>query len=180
VSKKWGLFPTTLPVAKMQRRTSLQLLLVMHGLLGCNLAAAKFCYVGELEGRVWDTEQQQAVECPAAIYGDSAACAFACARDRVAKTDVCSFFCLPGQHCSDEGLVHPVSTMSPGHYLPDCPQQVNFETVDGQEDKLDCVSRCCKEDRCNVNAARPTHRTTSGMAGNGVAVALLTVMLLFC
>ena len=169
MSESWGLFPTSLLVAKMHRRALRAPLL----LLVCNLAAAKFCYVGELEGRVWDTDQQQAVECPAAIYGDNAACAIACARDKEAKTDVCSFFCLPGQHCSDDGLVHPVSTMSPGHYLPDCPSQVNFEAADGQEGKLDCVSRCCKEDRCNVNAARRTRGTA-----NGVVVALLTTMML--
>jgi hypothetical protein len=139
--------------------------LLLLVLLASTAQGARFCYVGELDGRVWDAAQK-AVECSAAIYGDNPACAVACGRDREAKTDVCSFSCIPGQHCSDSGLVHPVSEMSPGLYLPDCPMQQNFEAVEGQEDKLECVSRCCKDDRCNTNAASRT-----GAALNAVLTA---------
>ena len=142
-------------------------------ILASTTAGARFCYVGQLDGRVWDPAQK-AVECSAAIYGDNAACAVACARDRAARIDMCSFTCIPGQHCSDSGLVHPVSEMSPGLFLPDCPMQQNFEAVQDQEDKLECVSKCCKDDRCNVNAA------SSGYARNSMLFASpLAAMLIF-
>ena len=42
---------------------------------------ARFCYVGVSNQRRYNTSTE-AVECPPAIYGSNAACAYACARAR--------------------------------------------------------------------------------------------------
>jgi hypothetical protein len=123
------------------------------------------CYVGVVNSRVFETGKE-AVECPSTIYGDNAACAFACATHKKAKTDVCSFLCIPGQHCGEQGRVHPISSASPGNFLPGCPRWENFEPVGDSE--LDCSSRCCTNDRCNANLA----------SHHGVSHGLLTASVL--
>lgn len=138
-----------------------RLLLCVLILAACRSVGAKWCYVGVVNGRVYDTTQEAQV-CPVSIYGDNAACAIACARDTEAKTDTCSFLCIPAQHCDKDGRVHPVSKVSPGLYLPGCPKQENFEAVgDG---KFECVSRCCTNDRCNESKTTRTHAMDSTVA----------------
>lgn len=158
------------------KATTLQRLLcgLLLGVAACGGAEARKCYNGTTTERVFDAAAHDAIECPASIYGDSAACAFACARHRKDKSDVCSFVCIPGQHCSDEGRVHPVSRVSPGNYLPGCGPWENFEAVD-PDSKFDCVARCCKEDRCNANAALTLHVPAAAALLNAVAVAFVLV-----
>ena len=140
----------------------------------CSNVYCKYCYVGTQNARVYDTSQE-AIECSAAIYGENAACAIACARHKKDKTDVCSFLCIPGQHCNDANVVHPISEVSPGLFLPGCPRQKNFEAVGGGE--YDCVTRCCMNDRCNTNVAAHIHRAllTAVSISGGVLVVLLLI-----
>ena len=168
------------PVGRVSARRRLcptmsnhHLLLYLLLLMTCEIAGAKYCYVGQQNGRVYDTTQE-AIECSAVIYGDNAACAFACARDSKAKTDVCSFLCIPGQHCNNKGQVHPVSQVSPSNFLPGCGRQENFEVV--EEGQYDCVSRCCPSDRCNANSSMRMPRSslsTSALVAAGIAAPAL-------
>jgi hypothetical protein len=118
---------------------------------------ATFCYVGVSDQRRYNTSTK-AVECPPAIYGSNAACAYACARHKQDKTDVCTFLCIPGQHCDgSSGRIHPVSEVSPGLFLPGCPRQENFEAVDTADATYECEAQCCTKDRCNENGAQRIH-----------------------
>jgi len=167
------------PVGRVSARRRLCPTMSNHHLLlylllqMCEMVGAKYCYVGQQNGRVYDTTQE-AIECSAVIYGDNAACAFACARDSKAKTDVCSFLCIPGQHCNNKGQVHPVSQVSPSNFLPGCGRQENFEVV--EEGQYDCVSRCCPSDRCNANSSMRMPRSslsTSALVAAGIAAPAL-------
>lgn len=117
---------------------------------------ATFCYVGVSDQRRYNTSTE-AIECPPAIYGSNAACAYACAHHKQDKTNVCSFLCIPGLHCEGTSArVHPVSEVSPGLFLPGCPRQENFEAVDMADATYQCVAKCCTKDRCNANGAHHT------------------------
>ena len=141
----------------------------------CSIAGAIECYVGVVNGRVFDTTQK-AVECSKTIYGDPAACAVACARNKKDNSDVCSFLCIPGQHCDESFRVHPISDVSPGLFLPGCPPQENFEPVGNAE--YDCNSQCCTQNHCNANAALQTRtRIKEGIfLAAGIAAWLLAAI----
>ena len=145
-------------------RTAPRALLLLLLLAAASTATAKFCYVGVSDQRVYDTSTE-AIECAPALYGDNAACAFACARHKKDKTDVCSFLCIPGQHCNADGRLHPVSEVSPGLFLPGCPKQENFEPVNAGDATYECVAKCCTKDRCNVNAAPRTGPRRAALLG---------------
>lgn len=156
--------------------TLTSLLLCLLLVVACGSVGARYCYVGVADVRVYDTTQE-AMECSAVIYGESAACAVACARDNKEKTDVCSFLCIPGQHCNADGNVHPVSDVGPSNFLPGCGRQENFEVV--EKGQYDCVSKCCFDDRCNINAAVRLPSSALSVSVLLIAVAIAAPALIF-
>mmetsp|Transcript_45731 Transcript_45731/g.71652 ORF Transcript_45731/g.71652 Transcript_45731/m.71652 type:complete len:215 (+) Transcript_45731:437-1081(+) len=134
-------------------------MLVMGMVLMVEGAGAIECYVGVVKNRIIDGAVER-ISCPVEVYGDKAACGWACAKDKVSSEDICSFLCMPGHQCGDGGLVHPDSPISPANFMAGCPAQENYEPVENGD--LECSARCCMMDGCNSSEAAGSLSCLSG------------------